>query len=478
MPQASPLGPLLPLPADRPADARERASDDQVANRQAFGKMLDRFSRSSPANEAAKETTRDSAKASGNDPADDQAVNGPDRQAEHPDSTADTKDGNETADAKSDPVKSDASKHDDAGDQPVPSIGTAEPVRNPTPVVVTIPGLVFSAPPPAAATATAGTQAEPPVTVASAPAANVTHGAQVAEAPLPLAAAIPDASGATATAAALRMDRAAMPAADERLTAIAAAAGGDKPRAATPAVAQRRREDANMLQFGPPPRAGAKSAALQTGATGSAEQKFKAQEPSLAGDTAPSAGPAGLAAPSDGQPAPQRGADPLSVTLAAVDSPRSALAHYHRVEDVAARFSADAASPTDQLSIRLAHAAASGQRAIQVHLHPSELGSIDVKMQWQGDRLTAQFTVDRPETLDMLRRDQPALERSLSQAGVNVDAGSLSFSLRQQQGNTAGNGQGSATATRNIDSADAADGGATDMPLGQVIRDGILSIRV
>jgi len=111
-------------------------------------------------------------------------------------------------------------------------------------------------------------------------------------------------------------------------------------------------------------------------------------------------------------------------------------------------------------------------------VHPAELGSIDVKQQWQGDKLTAQFTVDRPETLQILQREVPALERSLGQAGVNVDSGSLSFSLRQQQGNGKGNGEGFNQAAANAGLGDDGEPGAGDAPLGQVIRDGILSIRV
>jgi flagellar hook-length control protein FliK len=113
-----------------------------------------------------------------------------------------------------------------------------------------------------------------------------------------------------------------------------------------------------------------------------------------------------------------------------------------------------------------------------MHLHPVDLGSIDVKMQWQGDKLTAQFTVDRPETLQILQREVPALERSLGQAGVNVDSGSLSFSLRQQQGNGKGSGEGFDQAVGNNAFGDGVELGTGDEPLGQVIRDGILSIRV
>jgi hypothetical protein len=72
----------------------------------------------------------------------------------------------------------------------------------------------------------------------------------------------------------------------------------------------------------------------------------------------------------------------------------------------------------------------------------------------------------------------PALERSLGQAGVNVDSGSLSFSLRQQQGNGKGSGDGFGQAVAGTAFGDGGELTAGDEPLGQVIRDGILSIRV
>jgi flagellar hook-length control protein FliK len=169
--------------------------------------------------------------------------------------------------------------------------------------------------------------------------------------------------------------------------------------------------------------------------------------------------------------------------LLAVDTPRSAAAQYHKVAETArtAAAAADTPSPADQVSIRLLHAVAEGKRTIQMHLHPAELGTIDVKMQWQGDRLTAQFQVDRPETLVLLQRDVPALERTLNQAGVNVDSGSLSFSLRQQAGNgqnNGNNGQPFDTSAAGNAFGDSVDLPLGDEPLGQVIRDGILSIRV
>jgi flagellar hook-length control protein FliK len=302
-------------------------------------------------------------------------------------------------------------------------------------------------------------------------------GTETATEPAPM-----DSSAANVTASVLRMDRAAVPSAKARLASVAAAmAGGDKASPATAAANQQRRDVADFVAAAPALRADARFANLRAAASNRAagqEQKIKGAEPvAIATEAAASGDPVAAAAPSNAQVTTAHGTDTPASPLMQVDSPRNAVAQYHRVEDATARFTIEGSQATDQLSIRLLHAAADGRRGLQVHLHPAELGSVDVKMQWQGDRMTAQFVVDRPETLDMLRRDMPALERTLNQAGVNVDAGGLSFSLRQQQANT-GNGQGSASASAGLDGADGAAGAAQDMPLGQIIRDGILSIRV
>jgi len=48
-----------------------------------------------------------------------------------------------------------------------------------------------------------------------------------------------------------------------------------------------------------------------------------------------------------------------------------------------------------------------------------------------GGNVTSRLTVERPETLDLLRRDAPQLERALQHAGLNTEGG-LQFSLRDQ----------------------------------------------
>jgi flagellar hook-length control protein FliK len=140
----------------------------------------------------------------------------------------------------------------------------------------------------------------------------------------------------------------------------------------------------------------------------------------------------------------------------------------------AARGAGDA-SAADQVSIRLIHSLHEGRKAVQIHLNPSELGSIDVSMQWQGDRLTAHFVVDRPETLDLLQRDIKILEQSLGDSGFSSDNGGLSFSLRQQMENQgerrSGNGTSSADPQQNADPEIPADEPSA-------VRDGVLVLRV
>lgn len=73
-----------------------------------------------------------------------------------------------------------------------------------------------------------------------------------------------------------------------------------------------------------------------------------------------------------------------------------------------------------------------GTSRFQIRLDPPELGRIDVKLDVdQGGNINARMTVERAETLDLMQRDQRALERALAQAGLDGARTSLEFSLRQ-----------------------------------------------
>jgi flagellar hook-length control protein FliK len=80
----------------------------------------------------------------------------------------------------------------------------------------------------------------------------------------------------------------------------------------------------------------------------------------------------------------------------------------------------------------VAHAEA-GEKKFEIRLDPPDLGRIEVQLNVDsGGRATSHLIVDRADTLDLLRRDAPALERALQSAGLTTDEGALQFSLRHQ----------------------------------------------
>jgi flagellar hook-length control protein FliK len=47
-------------------------------------------------------------------------------------------------------------------------------------------------------------------------------------------------------------------------------------------------------------------------------------------------------------------------------------------------------------------------------------------------QVTSHLTVEKPETLSMLRQDAPQLQQALNDAGLKTGSGGLQFSLRDQ----------------------------------------------
>jgi len=460
--QALPVLPQLPVLDGRKPDLRPADAGDHGGNRQTFGKLLDRFTQRDVAKDTAKEPTREPAM---------------EKRAE----TA--------AEADASPEDGEAARSCDV----VSETDTARETPEPTELAVVAPTTV---PVPAESPILIAAAAEPSTTVPVIPAGELSAQPSIVAAVVPSMPQQPvgaDASATTGTAAPSPVEpeasaMAAQPTAEsaERVVGMNAAAvpvmpapvarianPGAKPTAATgEQTAVIDPADAAL------PRAPlAKSAPAPVEPTDLSRQIL----PDGKAKTAPSAVAADpvAAAIRDERGTAAKTPEQQFGALIAVDTPRSAAAQYHKVAETVRTAAAETPSPADQVSIRLLHAVAEGRRTIQMHLHPAELGTIDVKMQWQGDRLTAQFQVDRPETLQLLQREVPALERTLNQAGVSVDSGSLSFSLRQQTGNGQnGNGQPFDPAASNAAFGDGADLPLGDEPLGQVIRDGLLSIRV
>jgi flagellar hook-length control protein FliK len=88
--------------------------------------------------------------------------------------------------------------------------------------------------------------------------------------------------------------------------------------------------------------------------------------------------------------------------------------------------------PIEGVAVEIVSRAQDGQKRFDIRLDPPELGRIDVRLDVDsGGKVTSRLVVERAETLDLLRRDAPQLERALQHAGLNTEGG-LQFSLRDQ----------------------------------------------
>ena len=91
------------------------------------------------------------------------------------------------------------------------------------------------------------------------------------------------------------------------------------------------------------------------------------------------------------------------------------------------------AVPIDGVAVEIAAQAQNGKTSFDIRLDPKELGRIDVRLEVDKDgHVTAKMTVDRVETLDLLKRDASNIERALQQAGLKTSDNSLEFSMRDQ----------------------------------------------
>lgn len=89
--------------------------------------------------------------------------------------------------------------------------------------------------------------------------------------------------------------------------------------------------------------------------------------------------------------------------------------------------------PLNSLAADIALKAAGGNSRFEIRLDPAELGRIDVRLDVdKHGQVTSHLTVERPATLDMLRKDAPQLQQALEDAGLKTSNGGLQFSLRDQ----------------------------------------------
>ncbi len=85
----------------------------------------------------------------------------------------------------------------------------------------------------------------------------------------------------------------------------------------------------------------------------------------------------------------------------------------------------------------IARQASGGVSRFEIRLDPQELGGVDVSLEFGKDgRVRAHLMVERPETLELLQRDQRGLEKALQEAGLDSEKSSLQFSLNRGGGGT------------------------------------------
>jgi flagellar hook-length control protein FliK len=97
--------------------------------------------------------------------------------------------------------------------------------------------------------------------------------------------------------------------------------------------------------------------------------------------------------------------------------------------------------PLSGLALEIAVSARSGKSRFEIRLDPADLGRIDVRIDVdRNGQVTSHLTVEKPETLSMLRQDAPQLQRALDDAGFKTGDGGLQFSLRDQSSSGQNNG--------------------------------------
>ncbi|SFT58544.1 hook-length control protein FliK [Pseudovibrio denitrificans] len=83
----------------------------------------------------------------------------------------------------------------------------------------------------------------------------------------------------------------------------------------------------------------------------------------------------------------------------------------------------------------IARQVSGGVNRFEIRLDPKELGSVDVSIEFSKDgRVRAHLIAERPETLELLQKDQRGLEKALQEAGIDADKSSLRFSLGHRDG--------------------------------------------
>jgi len=95
-------------------------------------------------------------------------------------------------------------------------------------------------------------------------------------------------------------------------------------------------------------------------------------------------------------------------------------------------------TPVEQIAIQINKMAKSGNEEMTINLKPAELGRVQIKLEFSPDqKVQVLVMADNQSSLDLMMKDQDSLARALQNAGIQVDSGSLEFSLNENQQNKA-----------------------------------------
>jgi chemotaxis protein MotD len=233
---------------------------------------------------------------------------------------------------------------------------------------------------------------------------------------------------------------------DPALTAIKLATTAHRSDAAKPAAELVSGDAAAATPQAPQPGNAATNASptLTSPAGGAAANPIV--DDSAAGDAAtPAVGPAGHH-PSAAHAQPQAlQPDPGSQIASTMPQPQTLPPTNTAIPaaQLTATVATNPAVPISGLAIQIATSAQGGRSRFEIRLDPAELGRIDVRLDVdRHGQVTSHLTVEKPETLAMLRQDAPQLQRALEDAGLKTGNNGLQFSLRDQSssGNHHGNG--------------------------------------
>ncbi|MGZ3305611.1 MAG: flagellar hook-length control protein FliK, partial [Asticcacaulis sp.] len=132
-------------------------------------------------------------------------------------------------------------------------------------------------------------------------------------------------------------------------------------------------------------------------------------------------------------------ATPVSYTAAAIQADAPApLAQAPAAQTPASLMSQTAVQTLSALSVQIGKRLSDGNTKFSVELHPADLGRVDVALTIDRDgRVNAHLDFDTPMTAAAFSTHENELRQQLTQAGLNVDAGALTFASRDADSQTA-----------------------------------------